>query len=226
MKTRGRVWVIFAIACILINLLLLLLPFEKSATFVVTWAGLVLMLVIDAIALKTAMGKRTESAQGMLFGRKLLKTTACLTAVQLILTVAMLILGKDVPFAAVLIGQIVLLLIAVAVLLRSDMTRATVQRVEAETKANVASIKELRIKADGLCAGTADPANEKALKQLADELRYSDPVSNAQTASYEKRIGTILDSLANQDKPEERAELIRRALALVKERAAVAKSSK
>ena len=92
--------------------------------------------------------------------------------------------------------------------------------------ARTADMKSLRDKAQALCASIQDPGNAKALKELADELRYSDPVSGAATASYEKRIDTLLESIAHHDDAAERSELIRRATALVRERASVAKTNK
>ena len=122
--------------------------------------------------------------------------------------------------------QCLLILVSVLILVRKDMARDTVRKIEKDMAAATADIKSLRVKAEALCSSIDDPVNAKALRQLADELRYTDPISNNATASYESRLDTLLESITHHDDPSERGELIRRATALVKERALAAKSSK
>ena len=226
MKTRGRIWLLYFMAFVLLNAAILVIPFEKTASVIVAWAGLIIMCLIGAVALYTAMGKRSEEAEAFLIGQKLLKTALTLIGVQLVVLVAVALLSSLVPFWAVLVAEVFLLIIFIMILIKTDIARATVRKVEHEAAAATADMKALRAKAEALCAGVSDPENAKALRTLADELRYADPVSDKATASYEKRLDTLLESIRNQDDPAERAELIRRATALVKDHAAVAKANK
>ncbi len=226
MKGQGRIWILFLAAFLLVNAVIILVPFEKSANLIIAWAGTVLMFLIGGIVLKVAMGKRAGKSEVYQIGKKLLTTAYLFIGIQLVFLLLVALLGKMLPFWCVLLAEIVLILLSVIFLMRRDMTRNAVQTMEKETVAKTAGIKSLRVKAEALCSSIDDPINAKALRQLADELRYTDPVSNDATSSYESRLDTLLESIAHHDDPSERAELIRRATALVKERAFAAKSSK
>ena len=226
MKAQGKIWILFLLTFIIINAIIVLVPFEKTGNLIVAWAGTVLMFLIGGVVLKVAMGKRSERSEAYLIGQKLLKTACLLVGIQLLVLLAVALLGNGLPFWAVMLIEIILILVSILVLIRKDMARDTVRKIEKDISTSTADVKSLRVKAEALCSTIDDPENAKALQQLADELRYTDPVSNDATAPYESRLDTLLDSIAHHEDPEERGELIRRATALVKERALVAKSSK
>lgn len=162
MRTNGKKLLAFLLGFLAINALILLLPFRKTALFIVVWAVL---------------------------------AVACLSA-------------------------------GIVMLFKGAAKGKKAGTSDRQIAARTADMKSLRDKAQALCASIQNPGNAKALKELADELRYSDPVSGAATASYEKRIDTLLESIAHHDDAAERSELIRRATALVRERASAAKTNK
>ena len=224
MKTRGRIWLLYALSFILINAVIFLIPNSKTSGFIVAWISLILLFLMGGFVLRVVMGKRSETIEACLIGQKLLKTMAVLIAVQLLVLVAVGLTGESVPFWIILIAEAVFLIVCLIVLIRQDIARATVRKIEKDAAA--ADMKRLRSKAQALCATIDDPVNAKALQELADELQFSDPVSNSATSSYENRINTLLESIGHHQDAGERGELIRRAIALTKERAIVAKTNK
>ena len=141
--------------------------------------------------------------------------------------IALIPIKKSTIFVIAWIVLNILCLAAIAVIIKKkEDTEQIAHKFEKQTAAATADIKSLRAKAESLCASVDDPENQKALKLLTDELRFSDPVSNKSTASYDSRLSTLLESIAHHQTPAERNELIRRAISIAKERAAVAKASK
>ena len=225
MKTRGRIWILYLLEFILVNAVIFLVPLEKNSNVIIAWIGLVLMFIIGGFVLRIVMGKRSETIEACLIGQKLLKTITVLIAVQLAILIACALINS-IPFWTVVVTEIILIIISLIILVRQDISRATVRKVEKETAAATVDMKHLRFKAQALSTSIADPVNAKVLRELADELQFSDPVSNSATSSYENRINTLLDSIEHHHNADERSELIRRAIALTKERAVVAKTNK
>ena len=224
MKSRGHTWLIYILTFVLINALVFLIPFEKTTPVFIAWAGMILVYLLGAFALVKATGKKTGDA--FLTGKRTMKSIAVWIIIQAAVLATAAILGAKIPVWAALAAEAVLLVLAAISTIRTDMTHSTVRKMDQDMNAVTADIKGLRAKADALCNMSVDAETKKALKALADELRYTDPVSNQATEQYESRINTLLESIAHHEDPVERMELIRRAAALVKERAAAAKASK
>ncbi len=224
MKSRGHIWLIYILTFVLINALVFLIPFEKTTPVFIVWAGMILVYLLGGFSLVKATGKK--SADAFLAGKRTMKTVAVWIVIQAVALAAAALLGTQLPIWAALAAEAVLLVLAAISLIRTDMTRSTVRKMDQDMNAVTADIKGLRAKAEALCNMNVDAETKKALKALADELRYTDPVSNQSTEQYESRIKTLLESIAHHEDPVERMELIRRATALVKERAAAAKASK
>ena len=226
MKTRGRIWLLYALSFILINAVIFLIPNSKTSGFIIAWISLILLFLMGGFVLRVVMGKRSETIEACLIGQKLLKTMAVLIAIQLLALAAVGLTGESIPFWIILIAEAVFLIVCLIILIRQDIARATVRKIEKDAAAATVDMKRLRSKAQALCATIDDPVNAKALQELADELQFSDPVSNSATSSYENRINTLLESIGHHQDAGERGELIRRAIALTKERAIVAKTNK
>ena len=226
MLSRGRIWILFILCFVLINALIFLIPFDKTANIIVAWAGLFILFIINAYVLRVSMGKRSEKTEAIMIGKKLLKTALMLLAIQLIALAGIAVIGQAIPFWAVLLFEFLLIFISIIILIKTDIPRAVVRKAEQTAAKSTAGVKELRAKAEALCINLDDPANEKALHELADELKYTDPVSNEKTEKLENRINTLLESISHHQDAKERSELIRRAIALVKERAIIAKENK
>lgn len=226
MKSRGHLWLIYALCFILVNALVFLIPFEKTTGVFIAWAGLVIMFLIGAAMMARALGRKSDAASAQLIGRRQLRCIACLLVLHVAALAAVAALGSRVPLWAAAALEAVLLIAGLIALLRIDGDRSAVRQAEKHMQTATDTVKALRAKADTLAQRGGSAEAQKALKALAEELRYSDPVSTSASRPLEERIETLLASIADQDDSPERTELIRRATALVKERSVLVKSNK
>ena len=226
MKSHGHIWLIYILCFILVNVLVFVIPFEKTAAVFVAWAGLALMFLIGALMMARALGRKSDAAPAQLIGRKQVRRTAVFLVLHVLLLAAAAALGTKVPLWAVVAAVAVLLVGGLIALIGIDGTRSAVQKAEKAMQTSTDAMKSFRTMADTLAARGGSPEAQKALRTLAEELRFSDPVSTAASRPLEERIGTLLSSVEEQDDSPERTELIRRATALVRERAVLVKSEK
>ena len=58
MKTRGRIWRLYALSFILINAVIFLIPNSKTSGFIIAWISLILLFLMGGFVLRVVMGKR------------------------------------------------------------------------------------------------------------------------------------------------------------------------
>ena len=80
-------------------------------------------------------------------------------------------------------------------MLLSTLGRSEIERVSANVMEKTSYIKQLRSDVELLAASETDSATKSALMQLAEKIRYSDPMSNEQLADIEKQITSKIDEL-------------------------------
>lgn len=73
-------------------------------------------------------------------------------------------------------------------MITSDVGRSEIERVSAKVKEKTFYIKQLQADVELLAGAETDTATRLALAQLAEKIRYSDPMSNEQIADIENRI--------------------------------------
>ena len=73
-------------------------------------------------------------------------------------------------------------------MISADAGRDEIERVEAKVQKKVFYIRELQVDIELLADNESDAAVKTALAQLAERIRYSDPMSDEQLADIEDRI--------------------------------------
>ena len=110
--------------------------------------------------------------------------------------------------------------------LRQRKLEQSARQADEKAARQTSRVKALRNQAEALYAAEGETANKRELRLLADELRYTDPVSGKATEEFERRLADLLTGIGHQKDEEERGELIRRAVAIVRERSSAAKAGK
>ena len=101
--------------------------------------------------------------------------------------------------------------------------------MEAETNIATKQMKYFRADAATLSYNVENPAVKKELEKLAEMFKYSDPVSNEKTESYENELYAKLEELRaslNVDTEEEIINSIKEIKNLLAERNRICKLSK
>ncbi len=90
-----------------------------------------------------------------------------------------------------------LLLVAFIIFIGSCfMAKEIIENVQKNVKVNTAFMKNLRVDVDMIVAKLQNPQNHEvkaAFEELADKIRYSDPMSNDALRSYEEELKAQID---------------------------------
>ena len=193
-KDSVKGYVLIGIIFILITVVSLAIPTSKNAAF---WIAYIFTVV--ALAAQIVLWKRT-------FGHKELKskflgfTIVHIGIVYLVVQITVLfifVFAEKLPTWSALVSCTAA--IAAIFMISADVGRTEIERVEQKVQGKVFYIKNLRVDIEILASAEKDAKTKKALEQLAEKIRFSDPISNEQLASLEEKISIAVENLKFSD---------------------------
>ena len=89
--------------------------------------------------------------------------------------------------------------IAAIFMIAADVGRTEIERVEQKVKGKVFYIKNLQADIEILASAEKDIKTKEQLEQLAEKMRFSDPMSNEKLAVLEDKISLAVENLKSSD---------------------------
>lgn len=77
----------------------------------------------------------------------------------------------------------------------TDVGRTEIEKVEQKVQGKVFYIKNLQVDIEILASAEKDAKTKEQLEQLAEKVRFSDPMSSEQLASLEEKISLAVKNL-------------------------------
>ena len=225
MKKDTIRWIIgLGVLLVLYILIAFLIPFVHTATFWVSFIFTLISFAVVAASIYIAF-IRNPDAKSRFYGFPIARIGVIYGAVQLVAGVVVMALAAIVPAWAAALGYAIALGVAVIGLVSADAVVEEIHVQDAKLKKDVTLMRGLQSKVNQLSAQW----DNAALKALAEEFRYSDPVSSEALAEAEADLSAAVDELqaafVDGDK-DAAAQLCRKASALLAERNRLCKLNK
>ena len=144
--------------------------------------------------MRVAFG-REEGAKSKFYGWPIARIGAMYLIAQLVLGLVFMALGTIIPLWVPFLLYVVLTGAAAAGLVAADAVRDEVQQQDIKLKKNVACMRALQSKAATMAQLAQDAQIRRALEQFSEDLRFSDPVSDAALADIEADLTACVDEL-------------------------------
>ena len=138
---------------------------------------------------------RGEGVKSKFYGFPIAKLGVIYLAVQLIAGLVFMALGLIVPVWLPLALYVVLLGIAAAGFVAADAARDEVVRQEVKLEKDVSRMREFQAKGRALVTLNQVPEAARPLEKLAEDLRFSDPVSSEALTEIEDQLAECLAQL-------------------------------
>lgn len=175
-------------------------------------------LVVNALILRN----RKLQPSDFMFGYPVLKHCVTLLIAELVLsTLFMLLDSIDVSWILTFVPQFLILGFHVVLITSCYMAHDTIQEIENKVKDSTNYIKLLQVDVEMVAQKCTHPEVKAAFTGLAEDVRYSDPMSNACLFELEKEINLAIsnaDFCVNQNDYTSAMVLCNRAKLLLKER--------
>jgi signal transduction histidine kinase len=185
--TKNTIASLIAVAVIItvFNVIAFAAPFTRGGTF---WAGYIFLMI--ALLLTAGVGLYALGREGLkskFYGVSLVHVAWAYLVAQIILGFVFMAIAVIPAWVAVIVG-VVLLGGCVVGLIAVDLGKDEIERIDKKVREKVFYIKSLQADIEMIADKTDDAALKKTLKDLAETIKYSDPMSNDALAAIENNI--------------------------------------
>ncbi len=196
MNSQLRIGIILLIVLAVFSVISFACPFSHTPVFWLSYGMGVFALLVLGCVLLSMFGTGT-TVQSKFYGFPVTRIAWSYAAVQLILSLIFMIMAEKIPVWVPAIVYVVLFAAAAIGLIGVDSMREEITRQDAKLKTDVSCMTTLRSIVYPLADQCADPEAKKALRKLADEFRYSDPVSSEALKPVENDLQVFVSDLQN-----------------------------
>lgn len=176
-------------------------PFARTAAF---WLGFgfgAFALLFQLYIFRTA--DANGDARSRFYGFPIIRVGVYYLVAQLVASIIEMALASVLPAWAPLILNILLAAAAIIGCVTVGTMRDEIAQQDGKLRKNVSNMRELQSLSAALVSQCADESLKATLQKLADEFRYSDPVSSEKTEDLEAdmraRLGDIQQALVDGD---------------------------
>lgn len=194
MKNCVRSWVTLGVILVVYSVVAFALPFVKNGVFWLSYVFGVVAIAVQLYVLHIAFTKG-ESVKSKFYGFPVANVGIVYMLAQLAVGILMMIFAAKIPLWIPLIIDVVMLGAAAVGIIAADAMRDEVERQDVKLKKDVSAMRALQSRAAALVnqCGSADVT--AAVRSLAEDLRYSDPISSAAITESERQLATLMDEL-------------------------------
>ena len=223
-KDIMRALIGLGVLLVLYILVAFLIPFVHTATFWVSFVFTLIAFAVVAASMYIAFVKNPD-ARSRFYGFPIARIGAIYGLVQLIAGFIFMVLAQWAPVWAAILVYAIALGAAVIGLISAEAVVSEIHAQDDKLKKDVSMMRSLQSKVNQMAA----QSENADIKALAEEFRYSDPVSNAAIADAEADLAASVDELQSayiDGDCEAVAKLCRKASALLAERNRLCKLNK
>ena len=195
-KSNIRFGIVLAVLLIIYHLLVFAIPFEHNSIFWLSYGLTLDAFVIATVACFIAF-RNGKSVTSKFYGFPIAKVGVIYLVVQMILCMAFVVISQyiEVPIWISVLVYAIALGVAVIGLATTDTVRDHIEQQDAKQQYNVSVMRAVHAKVRQMVAQCTNPDCANVVNALAEELRYSDPVSNPALAVIESDLGNAIDEL-------------------------------
>ena len=191
-KNSTKGYVILGILFALISIIAFAVPTVKTATFWIAYVSTAAAFAAQIIIWRTALGK--ETLKSKFLGFPVIHIGIVYTVIQVIAFAVFMFVPTLPTWSAIVVCSVIAGISAVC-MISADAGRNEIERVEAKVQKKVFYIRELQADIELLADNETNADVKKALTQLAEKIRFSDPMNNEQLADLEDKISTKIEEL-------------------------------
>ena len=192
-KNSTKGYVLLGILFALVSIIAFAVPMIKTATFWIAYVFTAAAFAAQIGIWKTALGKE-GTLKSKFLGFPLVHIGIVYAVIQVIALAVFMFVPTLPVWSAIVVCSVIAGISAVC-MISADAGRDEIERVEAKVQKKVFYIRELQADIELLADNETNADVKTALTQLAEKIRFSDPMSNEQLADLEDKISTKIEEL-------------------------------
>ena len=192
-KNSAKGYVILGILFVLISIIAFAVPTAKTATFWIAYVFTTIAFAAQIGIWKTALGKE-ETLKSKFLGFPVVHIGIVYAVIQVIAFAVFMFMLTLPAWSAIVVCSVIAGVSAVC-MISSDAGGNEIEQVEAKVQKKVFYIRELQADVELLADNECATDTKTLLIQLAEKIRFSDPMSNEQLVDLENKISTKVAEL-------------------------------
>lgn len=193
-KNTSRFFIVLGIILVVFSIIAFAVPFSMTGSF---WMGYIFGVI--AIALQVYVFQVAfadgNSAKSKFYGFPIAKIGVFYLVAQLIISIIEMAVASVIPVWVSVVINVLVLAVAVIGCIAAEITKDEVVRQDVQIKKDVSNMRELQSLSASLVNLSNDTSIKAMLQDLADEFKYSDPVSSDASLPLEKNLISMLNGL-------------------------------
>lgn len=228
-KSKNTVIISYAVIAVMYAVIFFAIPFDRNATTWIAFSFGLVSIIAGAIVAFIAFDKG-ENLKSKVYGLPMFRLGYYYTVVQLILSIGLFIAESfvDLPSWIPLVFSVLLLGVFIIGTVAVDNVRDIVEQVDYKEIINTKNIETFRVDIDSLVGSSDDAEINKAIEKLAEDIKYSDPVSSDATKEIEQEILKKISNLsvAIEERDNNAKQIISKLSEMIKDRNRICRLNK
>ena len=185
-KNSSKGYILLGILFVLVSVIAFTVPAAKTAAFWISYAFTVIAFAAQIAIWKAALG-RAESLKSKFLGFPVVHIGMVYLVVQII-AFAVFLFAPALPVWSAIVAGAVIAGSSAICMIAADVGRSEIEQVSAKARERTFYIKQLQTDIESLANTETNAETKTALKQLAEKIRFSDPMRDEQISDIEDRI--------------------------------------
>ena len=185
-----------AILFVIVSVIVFVVPIEKTPAVWIVYAFTCVAFAAQIIIWK--IGFKDKALKNRFLGIPIIRVGFIYLVLQLIALAVFFVIPKA-PEWIVIIVCILILGISSVCMISSEIGRNSIENTEKKVDAKVSYIREIQADIEMCAERETDPEIKNQLLDLAEKVRYSDPMSSESLATIENKIVNKISELDTSD---------------------------
>ncbi len=190
-KNAKRYLIIVLIIAFIYNVLVFTIPYphKSNLVFWMAWASGMFAIISQPLIAYVGL-KDAKTLKSKIYGWPIIRNGYIYLLIQLIITLIFLIVGAFVVIPGWILPILVIILIGFTVvgMIVDDTYKEEIQKMEESSPTTTKFIDDLKVETKMLVEKANDENIKSLLEKLAEEVNYSDPISNDALNEIEDKI--------------------------------------
>ena len=185
-KNSSKCYVVLGILFVLVSVISFVIPTAKTVTFWISYIFTVIAFVVQIVIWEVSFDNK-KSLKSKFLGLPIAQIGIFYLAIQII-SFAIFLFLPTLPIWSVVITSLTILCISALCMIVSDVGRGEIERVSTKVHEKTSYIKQLQIDVELMADAEIDTKVKVELRQLAEKIRFSDPMSHETLAELENQL--------------------------------------
>lgn len=193
-KNEKRSYIILIILAILFSTISFVIPISKGITFFVAYAFGIIAILFQSYIIKICSIKGKD-VKSRFYGFPIVQISLIYLVIQLLISLLEMVTTTIFPNWLVIIINTLITAIATIGCIAADAMKDEIQRQDNNLRQNLSNMRELQLLSKSLINMCTDETAKIQVKEIADDFKYSDPVSSEMTKEIENSLKLLMNDL-------------------------------